>query len=212
MACTCWGGGNGTGGAAPLMNTPSFNSRATAQMVMKSLLKVMPDLDVAEMHERVVKGDFDTGKHLRDYPTEKLEGKRMGVIGYGNIGREVAKLAKAFGMRVAVHGRERHKDWIESEGFIYAATAEEAAAGADVLSPHTGLGARGEDGTFANAGLVGASILNALNDGAVLVNYDRGEVVDADALGEALASGKVRFSSGAAATSNPYETTVGVPV
>ncbi|MES0883995.1 NAD(P)-dependent oxidoreductase [Roseibium sp. SCPC14] len=195
MACTSWGGGDGSGGAAPLMNTPSFNSRATAQMVMKSLLKVMPDLDVAEMHDRVVKGDFDTGKHLRDYPTEKLEGKRMGVIGYGNIGREVAKLAKAFGMSVAVYARERHKDWIESEGFIYAASPEEAAAGADVLSPHTGLGAKGADGTFANAGLVGASVLNALNDGAVLVNYDRGEVVDAEALGDALASGKVRYAA-----------------
>ena len=87
MACACWGGGDGAGGSAPLMNTPSFNSRATAQMAMKALLRVLPNLDVADMHDRVVKGDFDTGKHLRDYPTEKLEGKRMGVIGYGNIGR-----------------------------------------------------------------------------------------------------------------------------
>ena len=181
MACACWGGGNGTGGTAPLMNTPSFNSRATAQMVMKALLKVMPDLDVTDMHARVVKGDFDTGKHLRDYPTEKLEGKRLGVIGYGNIGREVAKLAKAFGMTVAVHARERHRKWIESEGFIYAASPEDAARGSDVLSPHTGLGAKAADGTFANADLVGASVLNAMNEGAVLINYDRGEVVDADA-------------------------------
>ncbi|MCV0424816.1 MAG: phosphoglycerate dehydrogenase, partial [Roseibium sp.] len=195
MACACWGGGNGTGGTAPLMNTPSFNSRATAQMVMKSLLKVMPDLNVTEMHERVVRGDFDTGKHLRDYPTEKLEGKRLGVIGYGNIGREVAKLAKAFGMTVAVYARERHRQWIESEGFVYAASPEEAAAGADVLSPHTGLGPKGTDGVFANAGLVGASVLNAMNNGAVLINYDRGEVVDAEALGNALASGKVRFAA-----------------
>lgn len=195
MACSCWGGGDGAGGAAPLMNTPSFNSRATAQMAMKALLRVLPDLDVAEMHDRVVKGDFDTGKHLRDYPTEKLEGKRLGVIGYGNIGREVAKLGKAFGMSVAIHARERHRVWIESEGFIYAATPEEAAKGADVLSPHTGLGAKGADGTFANAGLVGSDVLNALNDGAVLVNYDRGEVVDADALSAAMGAGKVRFAA-----------------
>ena len=195
MACACWGGGDGAGGAAPLMNTPSFNSRATAQTAMKALLRVLPDLDVAEMHDRVVKGDFDTGKHLRDYPTEKLEGKRMGVIGYGNIGREVAKLGKAFGMTVAIYARETHRKWIESEGYIYAATPEEAAAGADVLSPHTGLGAKGADGNFANAGLVGASVLNALNDGAVLVNYDRGEVVDADALRAAMESGKVRYAA-----------------
>lgn len=195
MACACWGGGDGAGGAAPLMNTPSFNSRATAQMAMKALLRVLPDLDVDGMHDRVVKGDFDTGKHLRDYPTEKLEGKHMAVIGYGNIGRELAKLARAFGMTVSIYARERHKQWIESEGFTYAATPEDAAKGADVLSPHTGLGAKGADGTFANAGLVGANVLNALNDGAVLVNYDRGEVVDADALSAAMASGKVRYAA-----------------
>ncbi len=195
MACACWGGGDGAGGSAPLMNTPSFNSRATAQMAMKALLKVMPNLDVADMHDRVVKGDFDTGKHLRDYPTEKLEGKRMAVISYGNIGREVAKLAKAFGMSVSIFARENHRKWIESEGYTFASTPEEAAAGADVLSPHTGLGAKGADGTFANAGLVGASVLNALNDGAIIVNYDRGEVIDADALHAAMDSGKVAYAA-----------------
>ena len=195
MACACWGGGDGTGGDAPLMNTPSFNSRATAQTAMKALLRVLPDLNVSEMHDRVVKGDFDTGKHLCDYPTEKLEGKRMAVIGYGNIGREVAKLGKAFGMTVVIYAREPHRKWIQSEGFIYAATPEEAAAGADVLSPHTGLGAKGTDGNFVNAGLVGASVLDALNDNAVLVNYDRGEVVNADALRAAMECGKVRFAA-----------------
>jgi hypothetical protein len=53
----------------------------------------------------------------------------------------------------------------------------------------------GENGKFANAGLVGASVLNALNDGAILVNYDRGEVVDADALHAAMENGKVRFAA-----------------
>ncbi|MEM1234431.1 MAG: NAD(P)-dependent oxidoreductase, partial [Pseudomonadota bacterium] len=177
-----------------LMNTPSFNSRATAQMAMKALLRVLPDLKVDEMHARVVAGDFDTGKHLKDYPTEKLEGKRLGVIGYGNIGREVAKLGRAFGMHVTIYARERHKPFILSEGFDYAATPEEAARGADVLSPHTGLGAL-KDGVFANAGLVDATVLGALNHGAVLVNYDRGEVVDANALLAAMKSGKVRYAA-----------------
>ena len=196
MGSASWGGGNGEGGVAPLMNTPSFNSRATAHMAMKALLKVMPDLPVDELHRRTVAGQFDTGRNLKEFPTEKLEGKKIAIIGYGNIGREVAKLAQAFGMRVAVHARPRHKDWIESEGFEFAPTPEDAARGADVISPHTGLGPlNAATGKFANANVVNAAVLAQLNDGAIVINYDRGECVDAAALDAALASGKVRYAA-----------------
>jgi lactate dehydrogenase-like 2-hydroxyacid dehydrogenase/phosphoserine aminotransferase len=196
MGSASWGGGNGEGGEAPLMNTPSFNSRATAQMAIKAMLKVMPDLPVGELHNRVVAGQFDTGKNLREFPTEKLEGKKFAVIGYGNIGREVARIAQAFGMRAAVHARPRHREWIESEGFEYAATVDDAAKGADVISPHTGLGAlSAATGKYANAGVINAAVFDAMNDGAVLINYDRGELVDAAALDAALARGKIRHAA-----------------
>ncbi|WP_421695067.1 NAD(P)-dependent oxidoreductase [Aestuariivirga sp.] len=196
MGSSSWGGGNGEGGTAPLMNTPSFNSRATAQMAFKALLKVLPDLDVDELHRLTASGQFDTGRDLAKFPTEKIEGKRIGIIGYGNIGREVAKLAQAFGMSVAIHARPRHKDWIESEGFVFAATPEAAAKGADVLSVHTGLGPlNAATGKFANANVVSASVLAELNDGSILLNYDRGECVDAAALDAAMAAGKVRHAA-----------------
>ena len=196
MGSASWGGGNGEGGPAPLMNTPSFNSRATAQMGFKALLKVLPDLPVDEMHRLTAAGQFDTGRDLAKFPTEKLEGKRIGIIGYGNIGREMAKLAQAFGMEVVIHARPRHKDWIESEGFTFAATPEAAARGADVISVHTGLGPlNSATGKFANAGVVSAAVLAELSDGAVLVNYDRGECVDATALDAAMQSGKVRYAA-----------------
>lgn len=196
MQCACWGGGNGAGGTAALMNTPSFNSRATAQMTMKALLKVLPDLDVAELHKRASAGRFDTGKDLKDFPTEKLEGKTMAIIGYGNIGREVAHLSAMFGMKVRVHARPRHRVWIESEGFAFAATAEEAATGADVISVHTGLGPfDAKNKRFANAGVIGATVLGKLNHGAIVLNYDRGECVDVKALDRAMKSGKVRYAA-----------------
>lgn len=196
MGSSSWGGGNGIGGNAPLMNTPSFNSRATAQMAMKALLKVLPDLKTEELHHRVCAGDFDTGKNLSEYPTEKIEGKTIAVIGYGNIGREVACLAKAFGMKVKIYARPHHREWIESEGFEYAPTPIDAATHADVLSPHTGLGAFDQDtGKFANESVVDADVLSALNDGAIVINYDRGECVNAEALDKALASGKVRYAA-----------------
>jgi lactate dehydrogenase-like 2-hydroxyacid dehydrogenase len=196
MGSASWGGGNGEGGTAPLMNTPGINSRATAQMVMKAILKVLPDLPVDVLHQRVSAGDFDTGRDLKSYPTAKLEGRKMAVFGYGNIGREVAKLARAFGMRVSIYARESHRQWIEAEGFDFAQTPVEAASGADVLSVHVGLGwLDAETRRYANAGLVGEAVLSAMNSGAVLVNYDRGEVVDTAALDKGLASGRVRHAA-----------------
>ena len=196
MGSLSWGGGNGEGGPAPLMNTPSFNSRATAQMGFKALLKVLPDLPVDEMHKLTAEGQFDTGRDLVRFPTEKIEGKRIGIIGYGNIGREMAKLAQAFGMVVAVHARPRHKEWIESEGFIFAATPEEAAKGSDVISVHTGLGPlNAATGKFANANVVNTSVLSQLNEDAIVLNYDRGECVDAIALDQAMTSGRVRYAA-----------------
>ena len=195
MASGSWGGGNGDGGGAPLMNTPSFNSRATAQMVLKALLKVAPDLPVGELHDRVVARNFDTGKNLKEFPTEKLEGKTMAVLGYGNIGREVAKLAKGLNMNVTIYARPAHKDWIESEGFCFADSPEAAAKGADVISPHTGLGPLdAESGKFANEKILNSAVLDALNPGAVVINYDRGELVDCAALDAALESGQVRYA------------------
>lgn len=196
MGSDSWGGGNGEGGTAPLMNTPGINSRATAQMAMKAVLRVVPDLPVDRLHQMVAEGDFDTGRQLKDFPTAKLEGRKIAILGYGNIGREVAKLAKAFGMEVAIYAREHHKRWIEAEGFEYAASPVEAATGSDVLSVHIGLGRLdAATGVYSNTGTVDAKVLSAMNDGAVLVNYDRGEVVDATALDEALSSGKIAHAA-----------------
>ena len=196
MGSVSWGGGSGHGGRAPLMNTPGINSRATAQMAMKALLRVRPDLPVDELHALVAAGNFDTGRQLRDFPTEKLEGKRLAVIGYGNIGREFAKLGRAFGMNVVIHARERHREWIEAEGFDYAPTIITAARGADALSVHIGLGAFDETlHRYANAALIDDDVLHVLNPRAVLINYDRGELVDVPALARALSSGRVAYAA-----------------
>lgn len=192
MGAASWGGGSGVGGEAPLMNTPGFNSRATAQMVFKALLRARPNLPIDELHARVLAGAFDTGQNLREYPTEKLEGKKFAVIGYGNIGREVALIARAFGMRISVYARPKHRAAIEKDGFEFASSVIEAARGADVLSVHTGLGAfEAATGRFANAGLIDSAVMSAMNLDAVLINYDRGEVVDAVALERALSSGQI---------------------
>lgn len=192
MQSESWGGRDGRGGIAPLMNTPAINARATAQMVMKALLRRRPDLPFDALHGLVTAGDFDTGRDLAGYATAKLEGRVMAVLGYGNIGREVARLAAAFGMTVRVFARPAHRDWIEADGHVFAASAVEAARGADALSIHLGLGALDpRTGRTANAGIVSDDILGALASKAMLVNFDRGEVVDVPALDRALSRGQV---------------------
>jgi lactate dehydrogenase-like 2-hydroxyacid dehydrogenase len=185
MGSLSWGGPNGLGGAAPLMNTPGFNSVATAQMAFKALLRLRPDLPVDELHQLSLAGQFDTGKDLQRHPTAKLEGQSIAILGFGNIGSQMAKLAAAFGMKVKVFAREGHRAAIEAAGYTYAASPEDAARGADVLSVHVGLGGG------ANVGLVNSAILDALNKDAVLINYDRGECVDAEALDMALEQRRV---------------------
>lgn len=196
MGSASWGGGSGVGGIAPLMNTPSFNSRATAQMALKALFHFMPDLPFGELHRRVETGDFDTGEHLAQFPTQKLEGKTIAILGYGNIGREMALLARGLGMTVKIFARSKHRQWIESEGFVFSESAGAAAQSADFISVHTGLGMRdAETGKFANEGLVSTSVFEAMNFGATLINFDRGECVDALALNDALRTGRVQFAA-----------------
>jgi lactate dehydrogenase-like 2-hydroxyacid dehydrogenase len=196
MQSGSWGGASGQGGIAPLMNTPGFNSRATAQMVFKALLRVRPDLPVQELHSRVVAGDFDTGLNLREYPTEKLEGKTFAVIGFGNIGSEVAKIARVFGMNVKVFARAHHRAEIEAQGNEFASDVIEAAQNADVLSVHVGLGQlNAAPQIYGNAGLINDAVFNALNPNAVVINYDRGEVVDVSALERALESKQVSHAA-----------------
>lgn len=177
------------------MNTPGFNARATAQMTMKALLHFRPNLPFAELHARVAAGSFDTGKNLRDFSTAKLEGQTMAVIGYGNIGREVALLASAFGMKIKVYARAHHHGRIAADGFVPCLTEQDAAHGADVISVHTGLGSLDAAGRYSNAGLINADILSALHPGATVLNFDRGECVDAAGLSEAMASGQVAHAA-----------------
>ncbi|ANG99136.1 hypothetical protein A8A54_21490 [Brucella pseudogrignonensis] len=195
MGSASWGGSTGAGGKAPLMNTPGSNSRATAQMVMKAILSVAPDLPLNDLHDKVLTGRFDTRLHIQAYPTEKLEGKRLTVLGFGNIGREVARLAKAFRMHVTVYARSAHKKRVLAEGFDYSDDLVAACSNADILSVHVGLGLRDEtSGLYGNFAIVSASLLKAMRPGAIIVNFDRGEVVDVDALSDAMRCGQVRYA------------------
>ncbi len=110
-----------------------------------------------------------------DRPTRQLRGKRWGIIGMGNIGREVARLATAFGCSVAyfsTSGVERREDYERME-------LGELLGWADIVSVHSPLNERTRN-------LIGASELAKMRRSAIIINVARGGIIDETALAEAL--------------------------
>jgi glyoxylate reductase len=153
-------------------NTPDVLTEATAELTIALMLALL---------RRVVEGDRLVRR--RDEwalaPTfmlgEDLAGKTLGIVGLGRIGREVARLAEAFGMRV-VHTR--------GAGPYEELPLDQLLAEADVVSLHVPL-------TPETRHLIGAPELGLMRRSAVLVNVSRGPVVDEAALVDALVEGRI---------------------
>src|SRR5690606_36942208 len=111
----------------------------------------------------------------------ELGGKTLGIIGYGNIGRRTATLARGLGMRVLVY--VRHPEAISPEG-VEVATLDELLAQSDFISLHL---PKNED----SANMIGREQFARMKDGVYIINCARGGIIDEDALYEALTSGKV---------------------
>lgn len=110
-----------------------------------------------------------------DHMTYEIRGKRWGIIGLGNIGREVARLATAFGCEVAYYstsGAKREEEYPAME-------LDELLAWSDIVSVHSPLNER-------TRGLIGAEQLAKMKPSAVIINVARGGIIDEAALAEAL--------------------------
>jgi len=116
---------------------------------------------------------------LFDHPIRDLRGATLGVIGYGALGQAVAKLARAFGMKVLIS--ERHNARTARDGRTPFA---EVLRASDVVTLHTPL-------TDETRHLIGAAELKMMKPEAVLINVARGGVVDERALAEAVQSGTI---------------------
>src|SRR5262249_57231965 len=118
-----------------------------------------------------------------------LFGRTLGLLGYGNIGQEMAKRAYAFGMPIVVWSRRfaSGKDKVEDAvvPMKLAGSPEDVAALSDVLSVHLAL-------TSETRGLVSASVLDRLKPGSYFINTARAEVVDQGALEKAVRERNIR--------------------
>ena len=120
-----------------------------------------------------------------DEPLDELRGKRLGLVGFGQIGREIARRAQSFDAQVSYFQRHRLDADLERALGVGYKPFDELLAGSDVVSLSVPISA-------ATRGLMGARELGLMKPSAVLVNVSRGGVVDEVALRDALDSGRLR--------------------
>ena len=155
-------------------NTPDVLNAAVAELCVGSLLALLRRLPQADRFVR--DGGWRTG-HL---PLGvSLEGKRVGVVGMGRIGKEIARRLAPFGVTLAYHGRTD-----QGLGFDYHADLEALARACDILIVTA-------PGGPATAHMIDARVLDALGPQGILVNVARGSLVDEAALLDALESGRL---------------------
>jgi D-3-phosphoglycerate dehydrogenase len=166
-------------------NCPGKNSIAVAELAFGLIIALdrrIPD-NVAELRAgRWNKQEFSKARGLH--------GRTLGLLGFGSIGQEMARRAQAFGMQVVVWSRRFEAGAGAEAGdggarFVTDRTPGDVAAQADILSVHLALG----PGT---RGLVNKDVLDRLRPGAILVNTSRAEIVDHEALADAVRERGIR--------------------
>jgi glyoxylate reductase len=157
-----------------LTNTPGVLTAATADLAFALLLAVRRRLVVSDRAVR--EGRWRGGWADPDFLGRDVGGSTLGIVGFGRIGRAVAKRAEAFGMRV-LHNSRRPG----GEGWR---ALDELLAEADAVTLHVPL-------TEETHSLLDSARLELLRDGACLVNTARGQIVDEDALVHELVSGRI---------------------
>ncbi len=144
-----------------VMNTPGQNANAVAELVFGLLVYAVRN--------------FYNGK-----AGTELKGKKLGILAFGNVGRNVARIAKGFGMEVSAYDAYCPAEAIESAGVHAAASQEELFQTCDIVSLH--IPATAETKQSINKALVGQ-----MKKGAILVNTARKEVINEPELIELLA-------------------------
>jgi len=155
-------------------NCPGKNADAVAELTLG--LIIAADRRIAYQAENLRDGKWNKKEYSR---ADGLKGKTLGIIGYGSIGKGVARRAKSFDMSVIAWSRSLNHQIAEAQGIGYCPSPLQIARNADIISLH--LASAPE-----TMNLVNAEFLDAMKDGAILVNTSRGEIIDQAALEGAI--------------------------
>lgn len=161
-----------------VINAPGGNTVAVAELVFGAALALFRH--IPEARDSMRSGEWRRSQ----LGGSELRGRTLSIIGLGRIGSEVARRARAFGMKAVGYDPFVGDTRFEELGVEQAATLEEALERADVLTLHVPL-------TKQTRGMIAAPEIGLLGPRAVLLNYSRGGVVDEEALVAALKEGRI---------------------
>jgi D-3-phosphoglycerate dehydrogenase len=182
----------------PVVIAPGANTRSVAEHAMALLFAASKDMLHCDRKTRA--GGFDVRNSFKAF---ELRGKEIGLVGFGAIGRELAGLCAAIGMKVAVYDPFVGEEEIGKKGYRYSKTLEGILREADVVSLHVPL-------TDATRNLIGEREIALMKPSAVLINCARGGVVDEKALADALRNDRIHgagldvFSTEPLPADNPW--------
>lgn len=162
-------------------NVPAYSTESVAQMVFAHLLNVTNRTDHYATENRSGRWTKNKDFCYWDYPHMELAGKTFGIVGLGHIGRRVAEIALAFGMKVKAL-TSKSADTLPAG--IGKATIEELLSTSDVISLHCPL-------TDTTRHLINNETLRLMKPSAILINTGRGPLVDDQAVASALAKGQL---------------------
>jgi len=165
----------------PVTNVPGYGPRSVAQMTFAHILNFTQQ--TAHHANEVSKGRWSNCPDFcfTDFPLVELDGLVLGILGYGDIGKETARIGRAFGMEVIAHSRSLTES---IPGEVEAVDLSELFVRSDVLSLHCPLTPETEK-------VVNAESLASMKASAFLINTGRGPLVDEQALANALNAGKL---------------------
>jgi D-3-phosphoglycerate dehydrogenase len=158
-----------------VFNAPYSNTRSVVELAIGEIIMLMRSV-------------FDRSREIHEGQWQKtaagsreVRGKNLGIVGYGNIGKQLSVLAEAMGMRVYYYDVD---DKLALGNAVKCGTLEDLLNVSDVVTLHI-------DDNKANKNFIGEREIKQMKKGAMLINLSRGFVVDIDALAEGLKSGHI---------------------
>lgn len=165
----------------PVSNVPTYGTASVGQFAIALLLEICHH--IGHHNQSVHKGDWEKCQDwcYWDYPLIELEGKTMGIIGFGRIGQTTGKIAKALGMEILAYDNFPNNPGRSIASYV---TLDELLARSDVIAVHCPLFPETQ-------GIINKDTIAKMKDGVILINNSRGPLVVEQDLADALNSGKV---------------------